>query len=72
VARVTLVNAALSDRGGYADLNRSLNGFDGEKFCAERVELIEWDKYAPDRGLVGRVTMMKIDVEGWEARVLAD
>jgi hypothetical protein len=29
-----------------------------------------WDAYAGEKHLVGRVTMMKLDVEGWESRVL--
>jgi hypothetical protein len=37
----------------------------------ERVEVIEWDRYAEVHRLSGNVTMMKIDVEGWESRVLA-
>jgi len=37
----------------------------------EPVEVIEWDHYTRDHNLFGLVTMMKIDVEGWESRVLA-
>ena len=80
-ANVCCINMALSDRSGHLDLTRVADGFDawnsfaepttGKTFCKERVEIIEWDRYAREHSLVGNVTMMKIDVEGWETRVLA-
>jgi FkbM family methyltransferase len=78
---VNCVNSALSNRSGQLDLARLTDGFDawnsfaeptmGGKFSHERVEVIEWDHYARAHNLSGAVTMMKIDVEGWESRVLA-
>jgi FkbM family methyltransferase len=78
---VSCVNLALSDRNGQLDLSRSTDGFDawnsfaeptmGNTTSRERVEVIEWDRYASAHNLSGMVTMMKIDVEGWESRVLA-
>jgi FkbM family methyltransferase len=78
---VDCVKSALSDRGGEMDLAQSTNGFDawnsfavptmGGTILHERVEVIEWDSYARAHNLAGLVTMMKIDVEGWESRVLA-
>lgn len=78
---VTCVRAALSDSSGQLELVRSLDGFDawnslarptiGSKFSNEMVDVIAWDQYATQHNLVGAVTMMKIDVEGWEGRVLA-
>ena len=43
----------------------------GSSIQTELVEVIDWDHVARTRHLSGNsVTMMKIDVEGWEARVL--
>jgi FkbM family methyltransferase len=80
-SNVDCVKSALSDRGGQLDLARSADGFDawnsfaeptmGAAISHERVEAIEWDRYAKVLNLSGMVTMMKIDVEGWESRVLA-
>jgi FkbM family methyltransferase len=80
-SNVRCVNSALSDRSGYLDLIQSTDGFDawnsfaeptmGTENLRERVEVIEWDHYARSHNLSGLITMMKIDVEGWESRVLA-
>jgi len=72
---------ALSDSRGHLQLTASKNGHDawnslstvalGESGEAELVEVVDWDQFARQRKLGGRsVTMMKIDVEGWESRVL--
>jgi len=81
LSNVSCVNLALSDRSGHVDLIQSTDGFDawnslaeptmGKTFSSERVEVVEWDRYARTHNLAGLVTMMKIDVEGWEQRVLA-
>ena len=73
---VDCVKSALSDHGGELDLVRSVDGFDawnsfagptkGQGASHERVGVIEWDRYAEAHRLSGNVTMMKIDVEGWE------
>jgi len=80
-ANVNCVKMAVSDHGGYLNLIQSSDGFDawnslakptmGKALSEERVEAIAWDSYAYKHDLIGRVTMMKIDVEGWESRVLA-
>jgi FkbM family methyltransferase len=72
---------ALSDKEGKSILVQSVDGFDawnslakptmGESFTNEQVYLVSWTKYAREHGLVGSTRMMKIDVEGWESRVLA-
>ncbi len=72
---------ALSDNTGQLEMNISLDGFDaynsmaqpiaGTSFSFENVNATTWDNFAQENNLVGRVTMMKIDVEGWEFRVLA-
>ncbi len=71
---------ALSDRSGTTTLQVSLQGYDawnslarpiaGEAFAAQRVPCASWDEFAREHRLIGRVAMMKIDVEGWESRVL--
>jgi FkbM family methyltransferase len=71
---------ALSDSGGEAEITIAGDGFDawnslgrpymGQEEARERVQVISWDAFAADHDLVGKVTMMKIDVEGWESRVL--
>jgi FkbM family methyltransferase len=80
LCNVDCVRSALSDHTGELDLVQSLDGFDAWNSFAgpttqtasrERVVVIEWDRYAEAHLLSGNVTMMKIDVEGWESRVLA-
>jgi hypothetical protein len=71
---------ALSDREGMAEMNVSTNGFDAQNslsqptvegtFVAETVSCTTWDSFVEEHNLAGRVTMIKIDVEGWESRVL--
>jgi FkbM family methyltransferase len=77
---VTCFQIALSDTIGQLDLRVSLDGYDawnslaepyvGGRYITESVECTTWDTFAQVHELVGRVTMMKIDVEGWESRVL--
>jgi FkbM family methyltransferase len=72
---------ALSDRGGQATLTVSADGHEawsslarpakGAAFAAETVPTAAWDDFTREHGLLGRVALMKIDVEGWESRVLA-
>jgi len=80
-SNVECLNLALSDSQGYLQLSAGGNGYDawnslgkvalGQPANSERVEVIDWDHVARTRHLSGdSVTMMKIDVEGWEARVL--
>ena len=81
LGNVTCVSAALSDSSGQLELVQSMDGFDawnsltrptmGSAFSNEMVDVVAWDQYATQHNLVGVVTMMKIDVEGWESRVLA-
>ena len=42
----------------------------GQAFAVETVDVTTWDDFAEQYNLVGNVTMMKIDVEGWESFVL--
>lgn len=77
---VACYQLALSNTNEPLDMTISLDGFDawnsftqpiaGTSFAIERVNCITWDTFAQQHGLVGRVTMMKIDVEGWESHVL--
>jgi FkbM family methyltransferase len=80
-ANVTCVRTSLSDRRGEATLTAPLDGYGawgslahpvrGHSFTTETVATIPWDDFAQEHRLIGRVTAMKIDVEGWEARVLS-
>ena len=76
---VDSVNAALSDVSGttrlYAggpemdawnSLSQSANGPPE----AEEISTTTWDEYSAQHALDNRVTLMKIDVEGWETAVL--
>lgn len=72
---------ALSDEPGELSLTASTDGFDawnslahptaGAAFVSEMVRCETWDTFAENNCLIGKVTMMKIDVEGWESRLLA-
>jgi FkbM family methyltransferase len=72
---------ALSDRAAVLQMKRSLDGYDawnslgqptmGSSFAVEDVSAVSLDDFLQERDLVGRVTMIKVDVEGWETRVLA-
>src|SRR3989442_993718 len=42
----------------------------GKLFARETVPCMTWDELAKEHHLVGKVAMMKIDVEGWESAVL--
>jgi FkbM family methyltransferase len=78
---VTALQVALSDRTHQAKLTVSLDGYDawnsltsptaGNNFSEELVECDTWDSFARNNGLVDNVNLIKIDVEGWENRVLS-
>lgn len=71
---------ALSDETGEFPFYTSDDGFDawnsiarpiaGRSFTREFIQCVTWAQFARLHQLAGRVTMMKIDVEGWESRVL--
>lgn len=71
---------ALSDQRGSLEMNISSIGSDAQNSLApidsympcttETVDCIRWDDFAAEQQLVGKVAMMKIDVEGWETRML--
>lgn len=72
---------ALSNKTGQVDMTVSLDGFDawnslaqptaGSSFTVEPITSIRWDDFVREHNLIGCVTMMKIDVEGWETHVLS-
>jgi FkbM family methyltransferase len=80
LTNVSCFQAALSNHRERLDMTVSLDGFDlcnsiaqpvlGRLFASESVDCISWDEFAGEHGLAGRVSMMKIDVEGWEANVI--
>jgi FkbM family methyltransferase len=76
----SLHRMALSDKAEEMEIHRSMDGFDGwntfgkleagKDVAVEKVSSVTWDAFAQQHNLSGRVTMMKIDVEGWESFVL--
>lgn len=72
---------ALSDRSGQIQMNSSSDGYDawnsmappyaGSAFTTEMVGTVTWDNFVREQNLKGSVTMIKIDVEGWESHVLS-
>ena len=72
---------ALSDHSGQIQMNLALDGYDafnsmaqpimGSNFATEMVCTVTLDDFARKHNLMGRVTLIKIDVEGWESRVLS-
>lgn len=77
---VTCLQMGLSHHSGHLDMNVSLDGYDawdsfavptaGNSFKQELVSTLRWDDFVDEHNLAGRVAFMKIDVEGWESRVL--
>jgi len=77
---VQCFQSALSDESGEFPFYTSEDGFDawnsiarpiaGKSISREFIQCVTWDHFARHRALLGKVTMMKIDVEGWETRVL--
>jgi FkbM family methyltransferase len=71
---------AISDSSGELIITASGGGFDawssfgrpymGEEETREAVPSTSWDDFAAEQDLIGKVTMMKLDVEGWESRVV--
>lgn len=78
---VSCHRVALSDTDGEADLIKAANRFDawnslGKPYMGgiagrKRVKTIMLDRFAREHGLLGKITAIKVDVEGWETRVLA-
>jgi FkbM family methyltransferase len=78
---VTAVNAALSDRVESREMLTSQDGYDawnslalpfaGAAFKREVINCTTWDTFVSERRLPRCVTLMKVDVEGWENHVLA-
>jgi FkbM family methyltransferase len=78
--QVSAHQLALSDARGQAEITIAGGGFDawnslgrpymGQEEAREKIQVHCWDEFAAENDLVGKVTMIKIDVEGWEAHVL--
>jgi FkbM family methyltransferase len=81
LTHVTSRQLAVSDHSGQIGLNVSQDGYDawnsivqptmGSAFTVEMVRALRWDDFADEHCLLGRITLMKIDVEGWETHVLS-
>ena len=79
-SNVSCHQMALSDKNCTQDMILSLDGFDawnslakptaGEVFASESISTMRWDDFVERHRLLGKVTLMKIDVEGWETFVL--
>jgi len=73
--------AALSDSAGRREMVMAVDGMDAwnslaqpymaGNYTTETITTETWDAFAEAHGLDTGVTLMKIDVEGWEAPVLA-
>jgi FkbM family methyltransferase len=71
---------ALSDEIGNTVIATATDGLDawnslavqaaGPRFSESSTRTVTWDQFSDAHQLTGRATMMKIDVEGWECRVL--
>ena len=78
---VSCHQVALSHENACAELTLAKDGFDawnslgrpymGEAAGRETVTTVTLDAFVREHGLAGRVTAIKIDVEGWENQVLA-
>lgn len=77
---VILNRLALSDTGEYRNLNAYENGYaawnslapaiEGVSQNSEQVECMSLDNYIASKPQIGSIALAKIDVEGWESRVL--
>jgi FkbM family methyltransferase len=80
LSNVNSYQVALSDLPGHIQIYSSLDGYDAwnsiappytdSAFGTEMVTAITWDNFVYEHNLIGHVTLMKIDVEGWESKVL--
>lgn len=80
LGNVSCHQLALSEKRHDSEMTVSLDGFDawnsmarptmGKLFTKETIRCTTLDDFAYDHNLVGCITMVKIDVEGWESRVL--
>jgi FkbM family methyltransferase len=78
---VELHPVALSDHAGSAELITATEGkaaynslakpYVGGELGTQRVDTTTWDSFANESKLTGKIALMKIDVEGWETKVLA-
>jgi FkbM family methyltransferase len=81
LSNVTCHSVALSDTSGQATLTVAQDGYDawnslgkpclGNDLDTEIVGTVTLDDFVDQHGLAGRIRAIKIDVEGWETRVLS-
>jgi FkbM family methyltransferase len=77
---VTCFQVALSDQDeermltisteGLAAWNSLAHPCVGTHFAQEQIRCYQWDTFVTEHDLTGRVTLMKIDIEGWEFYML--
>ncbi len=80
LSNVSCQQMGLGEKRHETEMTVSLDGFDawnsiarptmGKLFKKEPIRCTTLDDFAHDQNLVGCLTMVKIDVEGWESRVL--
>jgi FkbM family methyltransferase len=80
LTNVTAGQVAFSDAPGEAEMYIAAQGLDGfnsmarpseANYSTEKVRLTTLDAFVAEHGLSGRLTMAKVDVEGWEEHVFA-
>ncbi|MBW1999564.1 MAG: FkbM family methyltransferase [Deltaproteobacteria bacterium] len=57
-------------RDGYDAWNSFAHPIEGDDFSTQLVKCTKLDTFVSENKLLGKVTMVKIDVEGWEMNVL--
>ncbi len=77
---VQIIQSALSSKTGESVMSIAQDGKDvfnslakpiaGEQYASEAVSTVKWDDFVSDCPYTRNVTLMKIDVEGWEHHVL--
>lgn len=80
LTNITLHELAMSNTAEKREMVTATDGMDawnslaqpymGGNYTKETITTDTWDKFAPGHGLATGVTLMKIDVEGWEQAVL--
>ena len=80
-SNIACFQLALSDKAGEFPFFTSMDGLDawnslakpttGRSITTVTAKCATWNDFARAHDLIGKVTMMKIDVEGWESYVLS-
>ncbi len=81
LTNVSAYPVAMSDGNGSADLfvsssaqeawNSLVRPHGGGDYVLDKIETMALDDFVEQHGLAGRIAMMKVDVEGWETKVVS-